>query len=49
MLQKEEKLKKVLKDVQEKMIDNDFVWAANNKSRIISEWRKRFDTKTEVK
>jgi len=36
-------------DVQEKMIDNDFVWAANNKSRIISEWRKRFDTKTEVK
>jgi iron(III) transport system substrate-binding protein len=36
-------------DVQDKMINNDFVWAAENKSRIISEWRKRFDTKTEPK
>ena len=35
--------------VGEKMIDNDFVWAAANKSRIIGEWRKRFDAKSEPK
>lgn len=35
--------------VQAKMIDNDFSWAAKNKARIIGEWRKRFDAKTEPK
>lgn len=34
-------------EVQTKMIDNDFVWAANNKARIVAEWRKRYDGKTE--
>ena len=31
------------------MIDNDFIWAANNRSRIITEWRKRYDVKSEPK
>ncbi|MGI9479453.1 MAG: putative 2-aminoethylphosphonate ABC transporter substrate-binding protein [Hyphomicrobiaceae bacterium] len=34
-------------EVQTKMIDNDFIWAANNKARIVAEWRKRYDGKTE--
>ena len=36
-------------EVQTRMIDNDFIWAANNKSRIVAEWRKRYDGKTEPK
>ncbi|MGI9390031.1 MAG: putative 2-aminoethylphosphonate ABC transporter substrate-binding protein [Boseongicola sp.] len=34
-------------EVQTRMIDNDFIWAANNKARIVAEWRKRYDGKTE--
>jgi iron(III) transport system substrate-binding protein len=36
-------------EVQTRMIDNDFVWAAKNKARIIKEWRKRYDVKSEPK
>ncbi len=36
-------------EVQERMIDNDFVWAAKNKKRLIAEWRKRYDVKSEPK
>ena len=36
-------------EVQDRMINNDFVWAANNKSRIVAEWRQRYDGKTEPK
>ncbi len=35
--------------VQEKMIDNDFAWAGENKARIIAEWRNRYDSKSEPK
>lgn len=35
--------------VQEKMIDNKFAWASQNKARIIAEWRKRYDAKSEPK
>ena len=28
-------------EVQAKLIDNDFVWAAANKDRIVAEWKKR--------
>ena len=28
---------------QEKMIKNDFEWAANNRERILAEWPKRYD------
>jgi iron(III) transport system substrate-binding protein len=31
----------------EKMIDNDFDWAAENRERILAEWQKRYDSKTE--
>jgi iron(III) transport system substrate-binding protein len=32
----------------EKMIDNDFEWAANNRERILKEWIERYDAKTEA-
>lgn len=35
--------------IEEKMIDNDFKWAANNRVRILDEWRKRYDVKSEPK
>lgn len=34
--------------IQEKMIDNDFVWAGKNRARILKEWQKRYGT-TETK
>jgi iron(III) transport system substrate-binding protein len=37
------------KDTQEKMIKNDFAWAADNRKRILSEWQKRYDVKSEPK
>jgi len=36
-------------DVQSRLIDNDFVWAAENKTRVVNEWKKRYDGKTEPK
>ncbi len=33
----------------EKMIKNDFGWAASNRKRILGEWQKRYDTKSEPK
>ena len=36
-------------DVAEKMIDNNFEWAAENRKRILAEWQKRYDTKSEPK
>ncbi len=36
-------------DTLEKMIDNDFGWAADNRKRILGEWQKRYDTKSEPK
>ena len=35
-------------DLQSKMIDNDFDWAASNRERILAEWQKRYDVKTEA-
>lgn len=31
------------------MIDNDFVWAANNRAAILKEWISRYDSKSEPK
>jgi iron(III) transport system substrate-binding protein len=31
------------------MIKNDFEWAAKNRKRILEEWQKRYDAKTEPK
>lgn len=36
-------------DAQEKMIDNDFEWAANNREKILAKWSKRYDAKSEPK
>jgi len=33
--------------IEERMIDNDFAWAAANRLRILDEWRDRYDLKTE--
>lgn len=36
-------------NVEEKMIDNDFAWAASNRERILAEWSKRYDGKSAPK
>jgi len=36
-------------NIQEKMIDNDFGWAAENRKRILSKWQERYDAKSEPK
>ena len=33
----------------DKMIDNDFQFAASNRARILEEWQKRYDSKSEPK
>jgi iron(III) transport system substrate-binding protein len=35
--------------ITDAMIDNDFEWAANNRSSILEEWTNRYDTKSEPK
>ena len=32
-----------------KMIANDFEWAANNRKKVLEEWQKRYDSKSEPK
>ena len=36
-------------DLMQRMIKNDFTWAATNRDRIIAEWTKRYDGKSEPK
>ncbi len=36
-------------NLEASMIDNDFEWAANNRSKILEEWTKRYDSKSEPK
>ena len=43
------KLEFVPGDVEPMLIKNDFVWAAENRARILEEWTKRYDTKSEPK
>ena len=43
------KLPNFFKEVNAKLIDNKFAWAAANKGRIVAEWKKRYDGKTEPK
>jgi iron(III) transport system substrate-binding protein len=35
--------------INDKMIKNDFAWAAANRQRILKEWQKRYDAKSEPK
>lgn len=37
------------KETLPRLIDNDFEWAANNRKRILAEWQKRYDSKSEPK
>ena len=34
-------------EVEKKLIKNDFAWAAKEQTRILAEWRKRYDSKAE--
>jgi len=36
-------------NIPQAMIDNDFEWAASNRKRILAEWQKRYDSKSEPK
>ncbi len=36
-------------NLTEKMIDNDFEFAANNRAAILKEWQKRYDSKSDPK
>jgi iron(III) transport system substrate-binding protein len=36
-------------NIIEKMIDNDFEWAARNRERILAEWSRRYEAKSEPK
>ena len=36
-------------DLTKRMIKNDFTWAATNRDRIIAEWTRRYDGKSEPK
>lgn len=34
-------------DYEQRLINNDFAWASQNRDRILAEWRKRYDGKSE--
>ena len=36
-------------DYEQRLAKNDFAWAAKNRDRILAEWTKRYDTKSEPK
>jgi iron(III) transport system substrate-binding protein len=36
-------------DPEKQLIENDFDWAAKNRARILEEWTKRYDSKSEPK
>lgn len=43
------KLEFIKGDVEAKLAKNDFVWAAANREKILAEWTKRYDSKSEPK
>ncbi|MCX7152626.1 MAG: putative 2-aminoethylphosphonate ABC transporter substrate-binding protein [Proteobacteria bacterium] len=40
-------LANVPKDYEARLVKNDFKWAADNRARILAEWNKRYDVKSE--
>ena len=36
-------------DYEKRLVKNDFAWAAKNRERILAEWTKRYDAKSEPK
>ncbi|MBA4035467.1 MAG: putative 2-aminoethylphosphonate ABC transporter substrate-binding protein [Bradyrhizobium sp.] len=43
------KLENIQGDVEQMLAKNDFQWAAANRDRILAEWTKRYDGKSEAK
>jgi iron(III) transport system substrate-binding protein len=43
------KLEHIKGDVEAQLAKNDFVWAAANREKILAEWTKRYDGKSEKK
>ena len=35
------------RDIEERLIENDLEWVSRNRDRILSEWRRRFESKSE--
>ena len=44
-----QKLEYIPENYESMLIDNDFDWAAKERERILAEWSKRYDTKSEPK
>ena len=44
-----EPLKNVPADYEARLVKMDFGWAAENRERILAEWNKRYDAKSEPK
>jgi iron(III) transport system substrate-binding protein len=40
---------KELQDIPNRFAKNDFGWAADNRIRILNEWQKRYDSKSDPK
>ncbi len=36
-------------DYEKRLVKNDFAWSAKNRDRILAEWTKRYDGKSEPK
>ena len=36
-------------DYEKRLVKNDFAWAAKNRDKILAEWTKRYDAKSEPK
>lgn len=44
-----QKLDYIPDNYESMLIENDFTWAAQNRERILAEWQKRYDSKSEPK
>jgi len=42
-------LPNVPKDYEARLVKMDFAWAAENRERILAEWNKRYNAKSEPK
>ncbi|MFI8480268.1 putative 2-aminoethylphosphonate ABC transporter substrate-binding protein [Pseudomonas sp. NPDC078700] len=42
-----ERFQELPADYEQRLIKNDFAWAAENRDKILAEWRKRYDGKSE--
>jgi iron(III) transport system substrate-binding protein len=39
----------LLADYEQRLVKNDFAWSAKNRDKILAEWTKRYDAKSEAK